>query len=591
MTLTKTKLGWILIALLTLAALSLRVRGIAHGLPTSLELDCKIPRQVELLRQGGEAWRTDKEFRWYPLLVAHLAKSLPPPVPAAADAPLPQQLQAAAAPHIQTRLLVALLAVLAIPLTYLLAQSFVSRRWALLAAALVATSLLHHNFSQQSRPHAVSGTLFLAAVVASLRLRRKGNVLNYSLAGAACAASLGCLQTGVFTLPALVAGHLGRRTATKKWFDVRLVLPLVLIVLSLPVFYPFLFLTDPGEAASNTKNLGFDSASWTVYLGGHEIFLKRFLGGGVKPTVWALWSYDPTLLVLLLAAAVAWLLRKKPLAGAPREDDFSRRRDLVVVLSFVLPYSLTLLLYDRTYERFLIPLLPFVAVWGAWALRELAKRCEKLVPALAEPQGQIALAGFVLLLPSWGSWKLSQIRAAPHTTTLAARWLETSARPDMDVRLWPGLDLPLPRELESIGPWPGPKIELEARFQWPWTRYQAQHPEWRADERWKLRWWPAKLIQMRNEPGTYVAEQMGELAVVEVFADNRADPAGTAVRQALQRDMELLARFTPDGPGTGSEHPLGCQEETSVQPPAFLWRVLGATGTGPVIEVYGRPRR
>lgn len=589
----KSRLAWILVALLALVAFGLRLRGISHGLPMVLEQDCKIPRQVELLQQGGAEWRSDREFRWYPLFVAHVVKSGTVALPESAPTTLEGQLQAAAAPHIQSRLTVALLAVLAIPLTFLLASWFLERRWALVASAFVAFSLLHHSFSQQSRPHAVACATFLAAVVAAVHLRHQGTTLRYALAGAATAIALGTLHTGVLTLGTFLVAHFARRTYKSKWLEPRLFLALLFIALALPVFYPFLFFPAPQESAeSAARNLGFDASTWTLFLGGHEIFLKQFLGRGIEPTFRSLVSYEPALLVLLCVAGVLVLPRllRKP-ADEPKVDNFTRRRDTWVVLSFVVPYAVLVLAYERTYERFLLPLLPYLALAAAFALRELARALARRVPSFGEPAGQVGLAAAALALPAFGSWRLSEIRSAPHTTAVAAQWLSSSAQPAQDIAVWPGLELPLARDLAKVGPWPGPKVPVEARFQWPWTRYQSLHPDLPAAERWSLRWMPAKPLQMRNEPGAYVAEQAGELTVLEVFADNRTDPAGTRVREALRERAELLVRIGPDGPGSESDHPLGYQEETSVPAPLFLFRVLNARRTGPVIEVYGPPRR
>ena len=130
-----------LLAALTLAALALRWRGLDFGLPLQLEDDCKIPHQVEMLRAGDDAWRNDKEFRWYPLLVADVARLWPAPEAAPMEAALDVHLEAAAQATLQVRRTVALLAVLSIPLTYVLATLFLARRWALIAAAFIAFSL------------------------------------------------------------------------------------------------------------------------------------------------------------------------------------------------------------------------------------------------------------------------------------------------------------------------------------------------------------------------------------------------------------------------------------------------------------------
>ncbi|MCC7013399.1 MAG: hypothetical protein IT454_12620 [Planctomycetes bacterium] len=588
-----SKLTLVTLALLVLAACGLRLRGIDHGLPTTLEQDCKIPRQVELLRQRGSEWRSDKDFAWYPLLTAHLVKLWPEAHPAPPSATLEEHLAAAAAPHVQARTTVALLGLLAIPLTYLLCSWFLERHWSVVAAAFVAFSLLHLQFSQQSRPHVVAGTAFLAAVVAAVRMRRKGDVINFSAAGGAAALSIGCLHSGVLVLPALLVAFFARRTLTSKWRDARVALLLLPLALALPFFYPTLVFGSSVAGAAAVKQFGFDSASWTLFVGGHEIFLKQFLGRGIAPTVWALYSYEPVLLALLLAAGALWIVRRwrhRPAAPAP--EQFTRRRDAWVVIAFVAPYATALLLYERTYERFLIPLLPYLAMAAAFALREIAQLLAPGVAALRRPLGQLVFAAGALAPSAYVSLKLTEARAAPHTTTRASRWLTEHARPSQDIGLWPQLDLPLLRDPAHLGAWPGdPSTALDARFAWPWARYQTLHMAESSAERWRLRWWKPKLVQMQQDPAAYLREQAGELAVIEVFAGGRTHPGGTAVRLELMRSARLVARFSPDSDPLSCDHPLGYQEETSVPPPHFFSRVLGASGTGPVIEIYELGRR
>jgi hypothetical protein len=128
---------------------------------------------------------------------------------------------------------------------------------------------------------------------------------------------------------------------------------------------------------------------------------------------------------------------------------------------------------------------------------------------------------------------------------------------------------------------------IEQQFAWPWSRYQSRLPGGAGPEpRWKLRWWRPKFEPMVRDPAGYIGEQGGELVVAEVYAQNRVHPGGTKVREELQRSARLLARFSPDADANSCEHPLGYQEETSVPPPHFFARVLGARGTGPVIEIY-----
>ena len=172
------------------------------------------------MREDGDRWRRDSEFRWYRCW-SRRSRGCDRGAAAAQDAPLAEHLAAAARPQLQVRLTIALLASLIVPATWLLVSWFVGRSWAFFAAALVAASLLDVSFSQQSRPHAVSGAVFLAAVLAAVRMRRSADLPSYLLAGGAAALAIGCLQSGITVLPPLVVAYLACGVPRTRRFDPR----------------------------------------------------------------------------------------------------------------------------------------------------------------------------------------------------------------------------------------------------------------------------------------------------------------------------------------------------------------------------------
>jgi hypothetical protein len=554
------------IAALTLVALALRLGGIDFGQPVALEQDCKIPLQVERLESGDPHPEEDPEFRWYPLLVARLAALGPTRAEAPPGAPLERQLAAAARPHVTVRTTVALLAVLAVPGTFLLARAFLSPAWSLVAAAWVAFSLLGQSFAQQSRPHAPAASLFLLAVLAALRLRRRPSWGSYLLAGVATALALGTLQSAVLLAPALAAAHL-EREGPRRILDPKLALVLVPIALAVPAFYPFLQMGSGGNV---------------LELGGHLIFLEQFNGRGFAALARALASYEPMLLALAAFGALALAF---PGGRDRSQRSGARRADLAVALAFALPYVAVFGLYERTYERFALPLVPYLACLAAYALARLAERIP--VSPARRPLAAALLALLALALPGYACVRLAWIRSRPHTSEHAARWIAEHVDPRDAVLLFPPtLDLPIfraPEGLVSAG-----RNAAELRHL-PWARYQTLHPERPDDARvWRLRWMPleAGLERIAADPEGWLAGLGGDWAVIEVFAGNRVHPSGTRIREALRRRATRVARFSPDGRDDYSEHPLGYQDETSVPPPHFLRRVLQARGTGPVIEIY-----
>jgi hypothetical protein len=574
------------LALLTLAALALRLRGIGHGLPVAVEQDCKIPHQVELLERRDPGWKTDPEFRWYPLLVAQIASAAGATEPAPRDAPLEEHLAAASAPQLKVRVCVALLASLLVPGTYLLARRFLGPAPSLFAAAVVAASLLHANFSQQSRPHAVAGFTFLAAVLGALRLRRRGDATGFGLAGLGAALAIGTLQSGIAVLPAAVVAFALREVrGRRRWLDWRAVALLAPLALAVPFFYPFAVWGERAPRAASgrvaQRFLEFHAGPrLEIDVGEHRIFLDEFAGRGFAELARILASHEPVLAALALLGITAWLARGRAARAAV---DPGRRRDFAVALAFALPYALALGLYSRTYERFAIPLLPYLACGAAFAASAAARRW----PRLARARVAVPLAAAALALPAYATWRLGSIRSAPHTTELATDWVRAHATPDDDIALWPQLDLRLARRPEGFASWMG---DISKQFTWVWSRYQALLPDGHGPEPlWRLRWWTPKLKQMVDDPDGYVREQGGRWVVIEVYTQNRTHPAGTRAREALQRAATLVARFSPDARDGYSEHPLGYQDETSVPPPCFLARVLQAERAGPVIEIYRLP--
>ena len=170
------------LVLVTLGALALRLTGLGFGLPQAHEPDLRYVVNLEWLREGIDFDASTELKQWYPLLVPRLTALAPAVGPAPAGAALEEHLAAAAAPVVQLRATVALLAALVVPATFLLARRFLASGWSLLAAALSATSLLHLVFSQQARPHGATATTFTLAVLGAMALRRRGDLVGWLLA-------------------------------------------------------------------------------------------------------------------------------------------------------------------------------------------------------------------------------------------------------------------------------------------------------------------------------------------------------------------------------------------------------------------------
>ncbi len=567
---------WFALLALTLAALGLRLWGIGYGVPVWEEPDPDIVGHVDQLRGDPVLARVTSPEQQYPHLIARLA-SLAPPRPPASGEGAPQDLnghlRAAAWTHVQVRTLVAVLASLLVPLTFLIARRFASAGWALFAAGLVATSLLHQHFAQQARPHGAAATFFAWALLANLRLAQRGGWREFAHAGLASALTIATLQSGVAVLLAgLAATWIAVARGRARW--VQIALPIALVAAALPLFYPYYF---DGSAAVQDPARVVDEGA--LRSGEHAIALEEFNGRGFAVLAQSLWNYDPLLSVLALAALVLAIARWRLRASS----DGAR-----VLLAFAAPYALVCGLYGLTYERFALPLLPVLAVLVAWS-------AERALGALASVGARRALAALLvaaLLFPSAVAGKLAWLRSQPDTLDRAAQWyVESGARETLWVA--PPLDLPLVRESRGLQLRGRTPRALEGFT--PWASWQtlidAQAP---SLTRFDVRWLMPKLAQ-RADPGAHLDELGPGLVLVERVVERRDHAAMIALRRALEARAQCVATFSPDPDPQATELELFFQlsdhfnSDAHLLHPHFALRLLRARSIGRVLELWRLP--
>ena len=574
------------LAALMLTALVLRLVGLDFGLPHMLEQDTEIPNQVLSLRDGRDNAAIRRDFGTYPLLTAYATSLTSHPAPLyerSGDATLEEHLAAAGAPVLDVRRTVAWISVLLVPAAFFLARNFLGPWWSLLAAALVAFSTLHQSLSQQCRPHSVAAVFVALTLVAALRVVRVGSTAAYAWLGVAFCLAFGSLHSAVAVGPAIVCAH-AVRAGWSRLLDWRLGLSLGLGALALPLFYPFMW-----AAQTNVVEEG------KLTTGTHEIHASYFNGDGAGAVLRGLWFFEPLLLALLALALLVWMRR------AWRLHAWSLRGPALVLAAYALPYLGALSLYGQTLDRFVIPLLPVLALFAVWGLQRLvAGLREHGRPALA--QGLALLVVLGLALPVTAAAKLSWIRGQPDTLSEVADWLRTEGsggpvflapRP-----LWissnSAIDLPLGREAAGLKPPGGPARGLDLYNLW--TRYQkrlADHigPEPRLDLHWM--WWRPKDVQdfvgprpefLAQHPWASFASTGPGLYVIEVF-ETRPKVDIIELRRALQRCGTLEVRFSPDRDPHWSELPQLYIDGQGDWPHVTL-RLLQARAWGPVVEVY-----
>ncbi len=578
---TRRRAGFALAAI-TLFALVVRLVGIGFQLPHEWEPDQRVyTTQVTLLRQGDPNPELDVNFGWYPLLPATIVASLPHGDAGPPPSNLEEHLAAASALRLEIRRVLATLSILVVPATYWIARRFGRRETALLAALIAAASIFHVWFAQQTRPHGLTTATTALGLVGALIVRRRGDAFAYLAAGALLGLAVSVLQSGLAVLPAILAAHVlctrGNFWRRSMWLAAGLALTCVAVRLA----YPFVFMVSAGSG-KDAAQFGLEEQRFN--LSGHSVDLGLLGPGGFRVMAEAWCDYDPGILALatLGILALGWAtwrgVRSSSALGVWRA--LARdHADLLVVLSFALPYALVFGFYERTYPRFSLPFLPLLAVVAAkYALDPATPRWIR--------RGALALCVVQMALVV----RLAAIRAEPSTAQLAAKWLIANADREHDrVMLQSGIDVPLLRDEKSRKD-ARLYVGSDAR---PWLLYQTEaarkgplEPAWSMTNFAILRASSRELL--KNDPGAWVRSLDTDWFVIARGISGRSlelDGAG----RAIAANCELAARFTPLAFGLGEDTPFLYQNDIQVDKSSLWLHLPIALRMGAVIEVWRAP--
>jgi hypothetical protein len=475
----------------------------------------------------------------------------------------------AKAETVQVRAVVALLSLLAIPATWLVARRFLPPPWPLAAATLFAASPFVHWFAQQARPHAVVTAFLMLALASALALRARPGWPSALACAASAALAAGTLQNGLAALlPIAAALLLSERLA---WGGrVRFgSTALAGAALGFAVFQPYLFTGEAGPAPALQPG--------QVLIANHVVDLNLFRGAGFARIAQAFLGYDP--LVAVLAALGTIALCAAALAGRWR----GRGRDALVVLSFALPYLVAFGLYGRTYQRFALPLAPIACLLAAGALYALVQ----LAGSRAVPRAlAIAVCIAALLAQALLALGLARARSAPSTIDEAVRWVESRVeRVRERVAVTPGFELPL---LLTDGALDADRVVNGTVVSvWHWHLYQVP-PGGFDGPRWDVRTLPLGLPAERERaradmPG-FLDAQGADWLVLQVYEG--WFPLLESVRAAARARGDPVARFSPYRDGNPENLPLSFQDDEMPHGVAWALEAARARCVGPVVEVY-----
>ncbi len=437
---------WSCLALLLALGALFRLGLVERLAPQRPEPDAYYALQLDVLTghvPGGPTARGKAEqlFGAYPnFVVRPLAALVGDQLyqPAALDASLEEHLKAAARPLVAVRTWCAALCVLGVLGVFFLAREFLAPRSALLACALVAFSLLHLVYSHQARPHAPHMSFQVWALWAAVRYQRRASPARLAAAALTLWAGFASLQTGVFLAPA---------------FALAVVLSgglrMVKTTAAAAALAAWLLAQPFHVGGLEVSREGISMAS-----GGHAVELSELDGGGFGPTWRVLSEQEPVASVLALVGLVALLAAR---GGAQHV------RGWLVLASYAAPYFAFALLNQATRDRYLIPLLPFLAVLAAFALQRVAS----LAPSRSNLLWGL-LAGASVALPAHDATLFWRTAAREDTLSQAAAWIAAQpAEQRARIVTSPYVVMPLASTRAALASVPRRTAEESA-----WLRYQ-----------------------------------------------------------------------------------------------------------------------
>ncbi|MCY2959731.1 MAG: glycosyltransferase family 39 protein [Planctomycetota bacterium] len=546
---------WIGLAALVLLAAALRWPATTRLLPHAPEPDAYVVNLAQDYRHDPALVQHVDYAERYPVLLARLLSVLPWPAPevdparpGAADA----MLRAGSGPYQAGRWLVLAIALLAIPGTWLVARRLAGERAAWIASALVATSMLHALFSTQARPHAPQAAFGVLAVWAAMRMAERLSIGRCAAAVALASLALATLQIGASTLPPLLVaawlagGSRGARVGRA------VLLPGLAIVGALWA-YPFaLNFLDHGLRLGGS--------------GAHEVDFRAADFSGFGELARRLAEHDPALFLYAAAGLASVLVRWRASARA-----LIRERDVTIACAFALPYLAVVGPLNEVFERFLLPLLPWIATLGAAVLVRLAGP----KPGRSAAVGAIAVAAPLLLL-----LQFARVSAAPDSYELATRWFaEQEDSRSARVILSPGLVLPVPFEAESL------RADLSDRSgrTSAWPQYQGTRPD-EEFPAWRLPHYmtPGRLSQKPEEGLAAWFEGLRPRYVVLERSKKNLFLAGGRELAELTRTRGTLV-FQTGGEAPGIEE-LGLLHYQAMD--GYVRRLLRTERFGAALEVW-----
>ncbi|MGK6354650.1 ArnT family glycosyltransferase [Sphingomonas sp. DT-207] len=397
--------GWVeraLVFLVLLIAVALRLHGVGFGLPALNDPDepLFVMTAVEMLQNhslnpgwfGHPATTT-----LYALVLVSLGVAgagLATGHYADADAFVAAVYADPGLLFLPGRLFIVACGVACVWLTWLLGKRLGGPRLGLAASAFLAVNAVHIEYSQIIRTDVHASVFMLLCALSSVAILREGRLRDYLLAGLWAGLACATKWPAAVILLSPVCAAIWRASGDRReWRQVALVPAAGLAALLLAS--PYLVL----DYATVVRNLAGEARP--MHPGA--------TGGSFVANL--LWYLRGPLLASLGWAGLA--LAMLGLGLAPLRN----RALAIAVLPGFIVFAITICVQALVWERWVVPLLPFLAITAGWSICWLVDRISRR-PLLLVP------AVLLACIPMVRTAQTSAVERANDTRQVASRWIE-----------------------------------------------------------------------------------------------------------------------------------------------------------------------
>jgi hypothetical protein len=390
------------VGVLLIGALLLRLWGIKQGLPYSYNIDEAthfVPKAV-----GFFGHDLNPHYFLNPPAYSYLLTAVFELWFGSADAVRSAYTSDPTAVFVVARVAAAVLGTAAVWLTYLAGSRLFNRSVGLLAAAILGVAFLPVFYSHLALNDVPTLAPVALALYGAAGVMRRGRSRDYAVAGVGIGLAAATKYTGGITLMCLIPAFASDAISGPAWPAVRRFgIALALALVSFLIANPYALLDFQAFTAGVSSQASLAAGQDPVKLGTHA-------GNGIAYYLWTFtWGFGWVPSLAAIAGSVLLVVRRRLGIG---------------LMLLPAPIAFTIFMGDqqRFFGRWLMPILPIVALLGAYAaveaIRWLARA--RRVPALL---GGVAVGVTLLGQSAVAVVHDDAVLSRPDTRSLAREWM------------------------------------------------------------------------------------------------------------------------------------------------------------------------